>query len=194
MTRANERQLIQRAVAGDRRAFGELVALNSRMVALTIRGVIPTISREELEDAAQEVFLSAWRGIGSFRMESGFSTWLHTIATRHCWRRAKRTRRKRDLLSSADDDDGPTLEVDGGARTDARILRDERAAALERALAELPEEFRMVLLLRVVEEMPVEQVAAILEISEGTVKSRLSRARSKMKELLGDDFLDTERG
>ena len=184
-----DRQLIERAVGGDERAFGLLVDRHSRFVALTIRSVIPQISQEELEDAAQDIFLAAWQAIPRFRMDAAFTTWLHRIATRFCWRLAKKRRRRARTFFSVDREESGADRFVGVSRSDDPVLQQEQRGLIDRALEELPEEFRLVLLLRLVEEMPVEQVAGILEVSEGTVKSRLARGRAKMRDLLAAEGL-----
>ena len=188
MTHLTDEELIRLTLAGDKAAFAGIVRRYERRVGVTIKGVINEATREEIADLAQDIFLLAFRSLSSFRGDSQFGTWLTRIALRHCWREAKRRRKRRSTVTSYDADDENPVHLGertaGDAVTDQTVLSGERHGAVRKALAQLPEEFRTVLLMRVVEELPVEQVAEILNVSTGTVKSRLYRAREKMRELL----------
>lgn len=196
MPELTDQQLITRTLEGDEAAFAALVARHERRVAATIRGVLGTIGDDELADVAQDVFLLIYRSLGSFRGDSLFSTYITRIALRHCYRESKRRRRRAatffGFARSDDDRTAPEERIGGTARTDRRLLAEERSRAVIDALGALPEEFRTVLTLRIVEEMPVEQVAEALDVSPGTVKSRLHRAKEKMRELLSGHDLDFE--
>jgi RNA polymerase sigma-70 factor, ECF subfamily len=189
-------ELIRQTLSGSQGAFAELVRRYQRRVAVTVRSVIGGIDGDDLADTVQDIFLLAYRGLGSFRGESQFATWLTRIALRHCYREAKRQRRRRMLFSPFSRRDGerePAEErLASDARTDRAIVAGERGSAVVEAMGRLPEEFRTVLVLRIVEEMPVEEVAAALGISTGTVKSRLHRAKEKMRELLAGTGLEHE--
>lgn len=194
MTHTTDEELIRRTLGGEQRAFAELVRRYERRVIVTIRSVIHDPDREELEDIAQEVFLLVYRSLPSFRGDSQFGTYLTRIVLRYCWRTAKRRRRRQGTFTSLEED----REVTGSLReraaasetTDQELLAEERRRGVREGLGALPEEFRTVLVMRIVEEMPVEQVAEILGISIGTVKSRLHRAREKMREILRPMGLD----
>ena len=196
MTHCTDEELIQRTLEGEERAFAELIRRYQRRVIITIQGVIHDLSKEELEDIAQEVFLLVYRSLGSFRGDSQFGTYLTRIVLRHCWRVAKRRRKRTGTFVSYDADEGGgemVLETKGSAQeTDKDLLAEERGRIVREGLRSLPEEFRIVLVMRVVEEMPVEQVAEILGVSTGTVKSRLYRAREKMREILRHTGLDID--
>jgi RNA polymerase sigma-70 factor (ECF subfamily) len=196
MSHPTDEELIEQTRAGTDRAFAELVSRHQRRVAATIRSVIGPVSQEDLADVAQDIFLLVFRALGSFRGESQFSTYLTQIALRHCYREAKRRRKRSStffsLFSSSEDRTPPEERIAGDARSDRPMLAEERHDAVGEALGRLPEEFRTVLVLRIIEEMPVEQVAEALEVSTGTVKSRLYRAKEKMRELLDGYDLDFE--
>lgn len=187
MTTASDEELIEATLAGRRNAFAELVRRHERRVESTIRGVLGNLVREDLADVAQDIFLLVFKGLASFRSESLFSTWVTRIALRHCFREQKRRKRRSSIfLHARTDDDGRSAEetIAWPGSTDRAIIADERKSAVVDALYRLPEEFRTVLVMRIVEEMPVEEVAAVLGVSTGTVKSRLHRAKDKMRELL----------
>ncbi len=197
MAQITDEELIRQTVAGGQEAFAELVRRYERRVAVTVRSVLGELSQEDLADAVQEVFLLAFKGLASFRGESQFATWLTRIALRWCYREAKRRRKRRSIFQyfgfgDEQDRDPPEERLAGTDRTDRPVIADERKDAVRAALEELPEEFRTVLMLRVVEEMPVEEVAEALGISEGTVKSRLYRAKEKMRERLAGGELELE--
>jgi RNA polymerase sigma-70 factor, ECF subfamily len=187
MTQPSDEVLIQGTLAGDQGAFAELVRRYQRRVGITIRSVIGDVSRDDLADIAQDIFLLVYKSLGSFRGDSQFGTYLTRIALRHCYRESKRRKRRGSLFHSFDagPDDRPSEErFAAGVSTDRGIIAEERKSEVLAALGELPEEFRTVLVLRIIEEMPVEEVAEALAISTGTVKSRLHRAKEKMRELL----------
>lgn len=187
MTTASDEELIEATLAGRGNAFAELVRRHERRVESTIRSVLGNVSQDDLADLAQDIFLLVYNGLGSFRGASLFSTWLTRIALRHCFREQKRRRRKGLIfLRIRNDSDSRSLEETYAASgsADRSILLEERRSAVVDALYKLPEEFRTVLILRIVEEMPVEQLAEALGVSTGTVKSRLHRAKGKMRDLL----------
>lgn len=194
MTQWTDEELISRTLSGDKGAFAEIVRRHERRVAVTIKGVIHDVSREELADIAQDIFLLVYRSLSSFRGEAQFSTYLTRITLRHCWREAKRRRKRGAAVVSYDADEQATETMReraaGDGRTDRDVIAQERRDAVTGALGKLPEEFRTVLLMRIVEELPVDQVADILQVSTGTVKSRLHRAREKMRELLAGTGLE----
>lgn len=194
MIQWTDEELIRRTLSGDKGAFAEIVRRHERRVAVTIKGVIHDISREELADIAQDIFLLVYRSLSSFRGESQFGTYLTRITLRHCWREAKRRRRRGAAVVSYDADEQAVETMReraaGNERTDREVIAQERRGAVAEALGRLSEEFRTVLLMRIVEELPVEQVAEILQVSTGTVKSRLHRAREKMRELLAGTGLE----
>jgi len=197
MTTASDDELIRSTLAGERGAFAALVRRHERRIESTIRGVMGNIGREDLADIAQDILLLAFRALPSFRGEALFSTWLTRIALRHCYRESKRRRRRATMFfgfgETRRDDEAPVEgRIAAPGSTDRDIIADERRGEVTRALYALPEEFRTVLVLRVVEEMSVEEVAAALEISTGTVKSRLHRAKDKMRELLAGLELEFE--
>ena len=188
MTQSSDEDLINRTVAGDQGAFADLVRRYQRRVSVTVRSVVGEVSQDDLADIVQDIFVLVYKALPSFRGDSQFGTYLTRIALRHCYREVKRRRRKSSLFfsfgSGEQDRDPPEERFPSGSQTDLGIVAEERKMEVVRALQSLPEEFRTVLVLRVVEDLPVEQVAEMLEVSTGTVKSRLYRAKEKMRELL----------
>jgi len=173
-----EEPLLARLRSGEARAFEELVIAHQHRVfgvALRMLG-----NSGEAEEVAQETFLRAHRAIGAFRGDARLSTWLYGIASRLCLNRLaggeRRLRRGGEAelgrLAAAGPDPAADLE------------RSEVEQALHRAIAELPEERRIVVVLRDLEGLSYEEIAAALELELGTVRSRLHRARMDLKDKL----------
>ena len=140
--------------------------------------------REDAEACAQEALLNAYRSYDSFRGEADIKTWLYRIASNTCMS-ALRKRRGDSSLE--------VLREEGFEPTDTRMPQPEREAErndlrtrLSEAIAALPDDQREIVVLREYQDLPYDQIASILEISEGTVKSRLNRAREKLKKYLTD--------
>lgn len=184
MTREDELALLRRAQRDDMDAFEEIVRCHERTVyhlALKALG-----SREDAEDAVQEVFLKAYTSLKSFRGESKISVWLYRITNNVCID-ALRRRKEAVSLSAGDDDDDagerelPDERFDPAALAERRELREK----LSRALLLLPQEQREAFLLRTVAEQSYDEIAQTLELDLGTVKSRIFRARKKLCVILG---------
>lgn len=163
-------ELVARHVAGDPEAFGELFRRHKdRMWAVALR---TTGQRELAADCVQDAFLSAYRRAASFRGEAAFTTWLHRIVVNACLDRLRRERPTRELP-----DEG--LPAPGDAHASTEAVLDVRAA-----LARLPEEQRAALVLVDMHGLPVAEVAAVLGVPEGTVKSRCFRGRAALARIL----------
>jgi RNA polymerase sigma-70 factor (ECF subfamily) len=174
---ASDEELLVAHLDGDRTAFGKLVARHERRIyglCLRVLG-----SREDAEDATQEAFLAALRRAASFRSEAAFSTWLFRIAINAAIDQARRRGRARAVPLEADEFAAvaPSGGDPGGAVADAVTVQ----AALQR----VSEDFRAALVLCDLYGFPYAQVAEILEVPVGTVKSRLFRARLALGQLLG---------
>jgi len=171
---ASDRRLIERLQAGDVRAFEELVIAHQHRVFAVAQRMLGNAA--EAEEIAQEVFLRVHRSIGEFRGESRLSTWLYAITSRLCLNRlAAGDRRFRR-------DDAEALERAPGPGDAAALLeRSEVEAALRDAIAELPEDRRIVVVLRDLEGLSYEEIAQALDLELGTVRSRLHRARTDLK-------------
>ena len=180
--------LVGRARNGETAAFDALVRLFSMpMYNLAYR---MSNNREDADDLTQEVFVRLHRAIGQFRGESKFSTWLYTLALNTCRSGLRRVRRigAREVvrLDAERDDDHPAPfeAVDPGDSPGKVMEREEVLRQVEAAVAELPEEFRAVIVLRDLQGLSYEEMADALRCSLGTVKSRLARARLRVKDKL----------
>ncbi|RZS91216.1 RNA polymerase ECF family sigma subunit [Motilibacter rhizosphaerae] len=172
-------ELAARAAEGDREAFGELVRRHrDRLWAVALRTLG---DREEAADAVQDGLVNAYRAVlaGGYRGDAAVTTWLHRIVVNACLDRVRR-RQSRPVV--------PLVRADGSEH-DVPTSRDavgqhEDRLDLARALATLPEEQRAALVLVDVQGMSVREAAAVLEVAEGTVKSRCARGRARLLPLL----------
>ena len=177
---SEETQLIDRAVKGDRSAFAALVELNQERLFASMIQV--TGSPDEAEEVVQEAFIRAFMKLDTFQRNSQFFTWLYRIAFNSALTR-KRRKRARISLDHWRENNG--LEVaDPSDAVDEPMLRQERVDLVRAAIEILSEDHRAILVLREMQERSYEDIAEILDISIGTVRSRLSRARNQLKATL----------
>jgi len=180
--------LVERVQAGDRRAFETLVRRHERRIFRTTLAV--TGNEADAEEAMQDTFLKAFQHIGEFRGDARFSTWLTRIAINEG---LQRTRRKREMVS-LDDPEHP-LEAALPRRTDEWASNPEQLCAageikelVENAIRALPAPYRVVFVLRDVEQLSTEETSAAIGLSIPGVKSRLLRARLMLREALAPKF------
>jgi RNA polymerase sigma-70 factor (ECF subfamily) len=175
-----DEELADLARAGDLEAYGELASRHeSRVYRLCLRLLRDP---EDARDAAQDAFVSGLRTISSFRGDAAFTTWMHRIAVNACYDLMRRRRRRPTLHVVPDD--GPVPEPGPPAADHA----DEVAGTIDvaAALARVPEEFRAALVLADVEDLPYDEIASILGVAVGTVKSRVHRGRAALGRELGE--------
>jgi len=173
-----EIELIERSRKGDQRAFR---VLYDRHVDRTWRLAFRLLGDEEVaRDCVQDTFIRAYQRLPQFRGESSFATWLHTVTVRLALNRRKRLRqeRRREVEFSIAEDTVPA--EDGPAPAPALRRR------IQRAVDELPDIYRTVFVMYDLEGFSHEEIAGRLKIAIGTSKARLSRARMKLRALLGD--------
>ena len=186
-TETNEAGLIARIVAGEKELFHELIRPYERMVYLMLFSIVK--NETETEDGAQEAVISAYRHLASFRGEAKFSTWLTTIAINEG---RKRLRKAKGVAEESIEEQAEGHEGDftPAPLTDWREIplealeRKELREALRTAVAELPDIYRQVFVLRDLEELNIEETAQALEITTGAVKVRLHRARIMLQKRL----------
>ena len=183
-----ERALVASCRSGDPVAFARLVRLHEGMVFNLAARLLG--DSEEARDVAQEVFLQVYRKLGRFEGRSSLKTWIYRIAVNQCHNRRRFWHRRRRDREEALDEARRRARRGRPGRLDAspfeEARRGERARRVQAALLELSFEHRSVLVLREVEGLTCAEVAAALGVPEGTVKSRLSRAREAMRlRLLG---------
>lgn len=188
MTREEEYAVIRRVCAGDTDAFEALVtAYQKQVYNLALRTVG---NEEDAADMTQEAFLRAYRSLGSFRGDSKFSVWLYRLTTNICIDFLRsRGRRPTVSLTAADEDEEPQeLDVADDRFDPVQSLeRAELRRAVQRGLASLPEDYRRILMLRELSGLSYAEIGQVLRLEEGTVKSRLFRARKKLCDFLRKD-------
>lgn len=173
-TRADEAD-VARARAGDTAAFAALVRRHQDRVFGFILRMLD--ARDEAMELTQDVFVKAWQALPGWRPEARFSTWLLQIARNAALDQLRRRR----VVQFAPLDDGMDV-ADTAPGPEARYASRQRQALLENALQQIAAEHREILLLREVEDLSYAELAAVLGIAEGTVKSRLARARAVLLE------------
>jgi len=184
---ATDGEFVERITAGDQAAFALLMRKYNRVLFRTARAILRDDA--EAEDALQEGYLAAYRAMPSFRGDARLSTWLVRIVANQALARRRKLVRSAEVISL----EGPASgEAEGFAESgssdpgtpERATLRGETRRLIETSIDALPEAFRAVFILRAVEEMSVEEVAASLEIPEATVRSRHFRARGMLREAL----------
>lgn len=188
MTREQEAAVIQAVLDGDVNAYEALVKEYEKNVynlALRMTG-----NSEDAADMAQEAFIKAYNSLTAFRGDSKFSVWLYRIVSNVCLDFLRSRSRKQTVSLSTENDDGEEVELDIADEThspeqllDRSLTRD----AVRRGLAALPPDHREILLLREIQGLSYEEIADVLGLEAGTVKSRIFRARKKLCSFLIKD-------
>lgn len=176
----NER-LIKRAQSGNSDAFEELVSpYESRIYAICLRIMG---NREDALDCAQDAMLRIFRALGEYRYQAAFTTWLFRIATNVCLDALRRQRVRPATSLDALMDEGYS-PPDPKASPEESLDERERMQTIRDGIAKLPSDMRAALVLRDIQGLPYEEVAQILHLNLGTVKSRISRARERLRKLV----------
>lgn len=183
----SDTDLVERFKGGDRQAFHEIVLrYQDRVYTLCYRwlGDAPTA-----EETAQDVFLALFRNLGGFRGDARLSTWIFKVTLNHCKnKRLHRSRRgwgRTESLGPRPEEEGPERQIaDDGPGADHGTDTREARALVSAALDRLDDDHRQILLLRDVEDLSYEEIADILELPRGTVKSRIHRARAELAAIL----------
>lgn len=185
-----EADLIVKAQQGDEDAFAQLLdAHQGKVYGLTLR---LTGSPEDAMELTQETFFNAWRGLPSFHQDSKFSTWLYRLATNATIDFLRKEKRRRSVavssLSVEDEEEQRVLDIpDHRFTPQSEAERRELQEAVHRGLSKLSDEHRQVLILRELNGLSYGEIAEVLSIEEGTVKSRISRARLALRKILLED-------
>jgi RNA polymerase sigma-70 factor, ECF subfamily len=179
-----ELEWIKRAQRGDAEAFGFLVERYQRRVFSLAYHLVN--NREEVEDLAQEIFVKAFMGVRGYDGRSSFATWLSRVAVNHCYDYLRRRRSSRVLYFSQMNEEGQrALEAKAESPSQEGVDVEDRIAARDLAaklLGRAPAEDRVILALKELEELSVQEIAEMLDLKESTVKVRLHRARKRMLE------------
>jgi RNA polymerase sigma-70 factor (ECF subfamily) len=173
MSEQNDEVLVRRCLAGDRSAFEELVdKYQGPLFNLALR---MTQQYADAEDITQSAFLKAYESLSSFKPGRKFFSWLYRIAVNETLNHLRGKRHQEPLSEET-----PAMDADGSRE----LARDEASARIQEALMELSVDYRTVVVLKHLQELPYAEVSQILEIPEKTVKSRLFSARMRMREIL----------
>lgn len=179
-----DEQLVERALAGDGDAFGEVVRRWERKIYALAYGILGSV--EDARDASQETFIAAYRNLQGFRGEAKVSSWLHRIAVNQCISRQRRARVRAETALDEEAEAGESLfKVAAGDSPAGFTESKQRAEAVRRAVASLPQELREVVLMKEFEELTFQEIADALQIPLSTVKSRLYTALRQLRLRLG---------
>jgi RNA polymerase sigma-70 factor (ECF subfamily) len=194
MSPLRERILIRRLKEHDERAFTEFVKAYQNQIYNLIFRMLG--NRQEAEDVAQEVFVTVFKNIGTFRGDCRLSTWLYRIATNHCRNRIKYLSRRKTQSHREYQDELAKVQPQSavaGQPTTSQVARPDQLAEgkqmerlIQNAIRELDDDHREVIVLRDIQNLPYQEICDITGLPAGTVKSRLHRARLALKEKLSD--------
>ena len=176
------------AAKGDNSAFETLVRKYERLVSTCVYSVIGD-SREDICDFSQEVFLKVYRNLSSFKGDSEFSTWIYRVA-KNCALDFIRKKKAPSLSLDSSGDEGEGFDLPDTsikANPEKQAIEKEKSEILKKAIAGLSHEHREVIIMRHINDYSYEQIAKALSIEEGTVKSRISRAREALKKILSKE-------
>lgn len=190
VTAVDENKLVNKAVKGDNSAFEAL--MEKHMGIIYNIALRMTANQDDAEDMTQEIMIKIFRSLGSFKGNSKFSTWIYRVAVNTCLDELKKKKNKKHLSLDAEisgDDGENQIEIKDDSPSPEKLaeqneLRDLVAAAVKL----LSDEHRAVIVLRDIRGMSYSEIAGILGCSDGTVKSRISRARAQLKMILEKEY------
>ena len=185
----SDNQLIKLSVDGNLEAFDALVRRYQDRLVHSLEHALG--SRDDALDAAQQAFVSAWKKLNSFRQDSAFYSWIYRIAmnaaiTRKRKQKLPTTSLDNHVAASGNSPQDTAVDAD----PEQRLSSEEHVQLVQQALQQLAEEFRQPLILKEIDGLPYEEIATILEIPIGTVRSRIFRARRELTERLERIFRD----
>jgi RNA polymerase sigma-70 factor, ECF subfamily len=181
VTEQDEEQLVISSKKGDQDAFAQLVQQHQRRVFNLVFRMLQQY--EEANEVTQETFLAAWQGIPSFRGDARFSTWLYRIAYNCALKQLEQRKRDKELQVVVQAEQ-IAASIGQEQRVDAALETHARQTMVQEQLSQLPAKYRIVLILRHLQEMTYEEMAQILTMPIGTIKTHLFRARNLLKERL----------
>ncbi len=182
---ATEERLVDLSRSGNREAFGELVRRYQDRLFNSVMQILRC--RDDAEDVVQDAFVQAYINLNSFQGKSTFYTWIYRIAMNLAFSCGRKRRSLMSVERARDEIGNEPLDPQNGPSE--RMEREEQATQLQQALASLSEEHRTVLILRGVEGFDYETIAEVLNLNPGTVRSRIHRARTTLRERLNSENL-----
>ena len=185
MSTIEEKEWLKKAANGDTAAFEQLVLKYQTQVYNLCFRILG--NAEDAADITQEAFLKAWRNLGSFHGEASFSTWLYRLASNACMDQLRSMRRRPVGSLTVTDDEGEeqTMDVpDSAPSPEESLISKEERSLLQEAMSALDPQERQILTLRVVNDLSYTEISEVLDLKEGTVKSRLARARDHLRKKL----------
>ncbi len=184
-----ENRIVREAQSGDVDAFERLVVDYEKKVYNIAYQMFN--NEQDAYDASQEVFIKIYRNLKSFQFESGFGTWLHRLAVNTCidlYRKKKRQFMNETAMDDPvqSDQDAPIQRQfqDEKLTPEQQVIQNETVSEVQRAIQELKDDYKMIIILRDIRGHSYEEITQMLECQMGTVKSRLARARSSLKEII----------
>lgn len=185
MSTIEEKDWLKKAAKGDSAAFEQLVLKYQTQIYNLCFRVMG--NAEDAADMAQETFLKAWRNLESFHGEAAFSTWLYRLASNACMDQLRSMRRRPVQSLTVTDTEGEeqTIDVpDSAPSPEDNLINKEERELLQKAMGALDPQERQILTLRVVNDLSYTEISEVLDLKEGTVKSRLARARDHLRKKL----------
>ena len=189
-----EQELVRLAQTGDQAAFGELVERYQKQVFnLALRMVC---QEQDALDLSQEAFVRAWRGLPGFRADARFSTWLYRLTSNICIDFLRAQKNRRTISMTVEDDAEPQQwqVPDPAPGPEEVVMEREQARKVQAAMAQLTVQQRQILVLRSVHGMSYGEIGDIMDLTEGTVKSRLARTREQLRKILDPEGNQTPSG
>lgn len=183
----DEKELIRQAKSGNLKAYEEIIGLYEKKVFSTIYYMVK--NDNEVEDIAQEVFIKIYKNLGNFKEESSLYTWIYRITVNVCIDELKKRKKVVCLDEKIDTKDGEVeLQLSDDSKSPTDIAEDnDLKDKLEKCIKKLPESQRMMIILRDIKGFTYMEIAEIMKMNLGTVKSKINRARASLKELLEED-------
>lgn len=186
MSEQNITELVRALRQGNTQAFNRLVtSYQTKIYNLALNYVK---QEEEAKDLTQDIFVTVYRSISKLRDETKFVAWLYQVAINHCRNRYKKLQRRGYFNSQSIDDEESPLQLSGNDSPEKNLEQNRTIKLVRQAIAAMPKSEKEILLLRDIQELSYDEISAILNVPLGTVKSKLNRARSALKDRLKDSI------
>lgn len=181
-------QLVHDFLDGDAQTFNRLVMLHQTKIYNLALNYVK--NQEEAKDLAQDIFVTVYRSLPKLREKEKFTSWLYQIAINHCRNRYKILRRRGYFNNISLDDEESFLQIPGDEGPEKSLQRENTINLVRSTIDSMPEAEKEIILLRDIQELAYEEISTILDIPLGTVKSKLNRARTSLKNRLKKFYQD----